>query len=57
MYTYEDAIKQLVNSGKADEILNSDKARLLLTSALTPTGKITPEWAERLTQQKNSQKE
>lgn len=57
MFTYEDAIKQLVAFGKADKILSSDKAKLLSTPALTPTGDISPEWAEWLAQQKNLQKE
>ena len=52
-YTYENAIKQLVASGKADEMLSSPKAKLLSTPAVTPTGDISPVWAEHLAKQKS----
>lgn len=52
IYTYEDAIKRLVASDKAGEILNSDKAKLLSTPALTPEGNLSPEWAEHIAHQK-----
>ena len=57
MYTYEDVIKQLVASGKVDEILSSDKAKLLSAEIFTPTGELSPEWAEHIAQLKLIEKE
>lgn len=45
---YDDAIKALIASGKADQILNSDKGKLLSADVFTPEGELSPEWAEYL---------
>lgn len=48
VHNYNNAIKALIASGKADEILSSDKGKLLSTETFTPTGELSPEWAEYL---------
>lgn len=54
---YNDAIKLLIASGKAKEILNSDKGKLLSAETFTPTGELSPEWSKFLKDIKEKENE